>query len=72
MYMYICAYITSSFFDIMVFLGWTEEMFMLCLVKILLIIKNISKRPKIISYLKVTIDNNEALYLSLKTELSFI
>ena len=57
----------------MVFLGWTEEMFMLCLVKILLIIKNIlSKRPKIIAYLKVTIDNNEALYLSLKTELSFI
>ena len=57
----------------MVFLGWTEEMFMLCLVKILLIIKNIlSKRPKIIAYLKVTIDNNEALYLSLKTELPFI
>ena len=56
----------------MVFLGWTEEMFMLCLVKILLITKNISKRPKIIAYLKVTIDNNEALYLSLKTELPFI
>lgn len=55
----------------MVFLGWTEEMFMLCLVKILLIIKNISKRPKTIAYLKVTIDNNEALYLSLKTELTF-
>ena len=71
MYMYICAY-NFFFFDIMVFLGWTEEMFMLCLVKILLIIKNISKRPKIIAYLKVTIDNNEALYLSLKTELSFI
>ena len=47
-------------------------MFMLCLVKILLIIKNISKRPKTIAYLKVTIDNNEALYLSLKTELPFI
>lgn len=31
--LYICAY-NFFFFDIMVFLGWTEEMFMLCLVKI--------------------------------------